>query len=754
MRPQQTIAFVLVAALSACSSGSTGSVPAPSTGSYSVGLAISPQPLLLDDGQPFDSITVSGDTAGVSYTPTTDPSCATADGAIAVSGNGDAQLDQAGVPLMFLVYAVGTPPATCNVTITGSDGTSGSVQATYQVVPIITTAAVRAIPLAVMPGVVSPTSATISAANQLVPIAVSGFSGTVSATVASGCTSGSGIQVTPSSLSGGAGTFTVVVFGQGQISKSCSIDIADSANAHATVPILVSVGALHKFTVKPSSVQFGCAGSSAPLACQTTQAVTLSEVGAQSFSIVTRPGYHSSCANAFQGPLTMTTGTGTYAQSVAGPTADVAFNGLLPGSTLGCSTIILTDNQSPAQRVTINVNPTIAAAPATVTAAVAPPCTGSDAHVAVPGAPHGMYVWNPYTVDGGIYESQLESSVIGKDPTLCGVSLVIRWSDVEPSKGSFDWSEIDTGNAATASYAPNGLAAPYVNAGLTVNLLFEDGPERGPNNPVTPAWVTASDGDNVPVVKCDSQPPAPDYMDPTFEKDWAAFIAAAVQHYSNANSAMAEHIGYMRFAIGFGVEAIPAHFDDGEHADCLAKWEAAPVNFTYAGWVQHGKNVVNAIGAQSTDKQMMVALNGLDGGATIYDFPNAVAEDAANKGIGFGTENLGIANVALPTSTPAACDPQAKIVNLYWCQAFTRHVGEVPFEFQTDVASTAPQAGESPIDLGKALQYGMDNNAQIFELYPQEWLAANVAGFTTPTDQTAHQQALNDASLVLGGHKL
>jgi len=147
-----------------------------------------------------------------------------------------------------------------------------------------------------------------------------------------------------------------------------------------------------------------------------------------------------------------------------------------------------------------------------------------------------------------------------------------------------------------------------------------------------------------------------------------------------------------------------------------------------------------------------VALNGLDGGPSIYDYPNAVAEDAAGKGIGFGTENLGIANVALPTSIPGACNPQAKIVNLYWCQALTRHVGQVPFEFQTDVASTAPQPGESPIDLGKALEYGLDNNTQIFELYPQEWMAADVAGFTTPSDQAAHKAALAQASVVLGAH--
>ncbi len=751
MRGRSIISGLLILALAACSSG--GSVPiAPSLpGAQRGSLEVSPTPVQLTDDAPADSFTVSGDTPGVAYTPVADPTCTGAAGAIAVAGDGQAQIDQAGVPLMFLVYATGaTPPATCGVIVSGSDGSVSTASLTSAVNPLITDASQKkraAIDVAIAPGA-DPTSVTIARANQIVPVTVSGFSGTTAATVASGCTSGSGIQVSPKTVAGGAGTFTVVPFGQGAIAKSCTLDVADGSGDHVAVPVTLAIPALQKFTATPKTVQFGCAGSTAPAACQTVQSVALSEPGASTFSIVTRPGLKGNCSNAFVGPLKMTTGNGVYAQSVAGPSASVAFNGLLPGNALGCASIFVTDNGDPAQRLTIAVDQTFAPPPPPVAPAAAPPCVGPDPRVAVPGAPHGMYVWNPYVVDGGIYESQLESNVIGKDPTLCGVSLVVQWSELETVKGVYDWSIIDD--------PVHGLAAPYVNAGLTVNLLFSDGPERGQRNPVTPAWVTdpvGSGGDGVPVVQCDGQPPAPDYMDPTFESDWFAFIRHAIAHYSYNASALAPRIGYMRFAIGFGVEAIPAHFDTGAHADCLGKWQQSPVNFTYDGWVQHAKNVVNAMGAQLTDKQLLVALNGLDGGPSIYDYPNAVAQDAASKGIGFGTENLGIANVALPTSTPAACNPQAKVVNLYWCQALTRHVGQVPFEFQTIVASTAPQPGVSPIDLGKALEYGLDNNTQIFELYPQEWMAADVTGFTTAADQAAHKAALTQASVVLGAHR-
>jgi len=744
MRVRSIPTILLVALLAACSGGGSvrGTIPSPGGAAT---LTLSPAPLDLTDVAPVDSITVAGDVPGVSYTPAAQADCTTPNGSIAVAGDGQAQVDQAGVPLMFLVYATGaTPPGSCDVVVRGSDGSFGSVSATYGVV-VVQTDAPRKLP-AVVTAIagVTPTSATIAKANQIVDVDASGFAGTATATVGSDCTTTSGITVSPKTV-GGSGTFVVAPFGQGAVAKTCSLDIADASGDHATVTFTLAIPALSKLTATPAKVQFGCAAGS-PSPCLTTGTVALAEPGAATFSISTKPGYKLSCANAFLGPMTMTSGNG-YALSTSGPNATVSFYGLLPGSALDCSQIIITDNGDPAQRVTLAVNPTIAAPPPPLGPAVAPPCGGPDPHVAVPNAPHGMYVWNPYNVDGGTYEAQLESKVIGKDPTLCGVSLVVRWSDVETAKGVYDWSIVDD--------PVTGLAAPYVNAGLTVNLLMAAGPERGQNNPVTPGWVTSASGDDVPVLRCNDQPPAPDYMSPVFERDWFAFIAAAIHHYSYQNSTMAPHVGYMRFAIGFGVEAIPAHFDTGAHADCLGVWQNTPgVDFTYDGWVQHAKNVVNAMGAQSTDKQLMIALNGLDGGASFYDYPNAVTADAASKGIGFGTENLGIANVALPTSTPAACNPQAKIVNLYWCQSFARHVGTVPYEFQTIVASTAPMPGVSSIDLGKALQYGMDNNAQLFELYPQEFLAADVDGFTTPDDQAAHKTALTSASLVLGAHPL
>ncbi|HEX5275460.1 MAG TPA: hypothetical protein VFW34_09325 [Candidatus Rubrimentiphilum sp.] len=347
-------------------------------------------------------------------------------------------------------------------------------------------------------------------------------------------------------------------------------------------------------------------------------------------------------------------------------------------------------------------------------------CTARDPHVAVPGSPHGMYVWNPYKVQGGKYEKQLESTVIGKDPTLCGVSLVVSWSSAEPSKGSLDWSSIQT------------QAAPYLRAHLRYNLLFADASEVGTSDSATPAWVFNQD--HVARVQCPKQVPYPNFLDSKFENDWASFIAAAVKKFGSDSS-----VGYMRFGIGAGVEAYPGHMESKPPRPCYNAW-VKTAQWTYAKWVKHSLNVVGMLARQQSNKQLMVAMNYIEDSPTVYAYANSVSAAAAPRGIAFGTENLGIGHVAAPGAKPGPCNPQAKKVNLYWCQAFKRHAGKVPFEFQPIAATTPGSTQGYQLDISKLLQYAIANKAQILELYPQEWLARDAE----------HKSALRAAAQVLG----
>lgn len=688
---------------------------------------LSPSPVELSNDTTASTFTVQNDIPGVAYTPTADPTCQSAGGGIFVAGDGQAQVDLAGTPVMFVVYAVGTPPASCSVSVRSSDGQTASVDVTYQVFVVQSVMRNQAITTAVSPGV-TPSATTITKLGQVVSLVASGFSGTITAAVSgTGCTGSSGLEVNPKQLSGGAGTFTALAFGQGAISASCTVTVTDASSNRVAVPITLAIGALNKFTVTPSTkVQFGCAGTSTPKHCQTIQTLTLQETGATSFAIADRPALVKTCANSFQGPLKFVSNGGPPVSTVSGPAASVAFDGLLPTATLSCSRIVVTDGRSPEQTVNVPVESALATAPPpSISGPTAPSCKGNDPLVAAPSAPHGMFVWNPNGFPK--YLTPLANDVIGIDPALCGASLVIPWIDVEPSNGNFQWQTVFD------------EAKPYTDKGLTVNLLFSDSTEGSTNN-VTPAWVLApvSQG-GAPSITCTGDPQMPVYFSQQFEAYWEAFIAAAVKEFSFSNSSISANVGYMRFATAGGAEALmpPDYTDNGA---CQKLWTDA--GLTYDVWKQHEINIVNAMAAQSTDKQLIVSLPDMAGAPTVYDMSNAVAAVAASKHVGFSFESLGIK----PVSPPAPCNPSAKIIDLHWCQAYHNYAGVVPLNMQP---ITATSNGTWKIQ--DLLQYALDNNIQVFELYPDDWIQADSPEFPGFLNQAAqYKSALNAASLVLG----
>jgi hypothetical protein len=747
------ISLLLLTLLVSACTGSGSFTPSGSQSSFS----LAPSSIDLTPGAPIDTFNGQGDIAGVSYTATASPACSTATGSIVVGGNGVAELDVAGSPLMFTVAVVGaTPPATCTILVNGSDSSSASVTVNYSDNPVIDVPDATQQQLAVA-RVMAGSAPSALSFTSLTPqtLTVSGFAGNVSANVT--CKSSkSGVTVS----AGQSNTFTVIPFGQGTISNTCSIALADTSKNSATVSVALSIGAMAKLTAAPRNVQFGCAGSSSPYNCQTLSAVALAENGTQTYNIVTRPTLSGTCAKAFYGPLTMTTNGTTFAQNVSGSAVTVTFAGLLTAESLNCSQIVITDSNSPAQRVSIAVNSQLGSAPAGVAAATPPPCTGTDARVADPTAPHGMYVWNPYEVQGGEYEADMEQYVIGKnangapkDPNICGVSLLVEWAEVEKTKGTFTWSKVIS------------EAMPYFNAGLTVNLLFVDASETGTSNTATPSWVTDVNGDNVGVVQCSGQVPVPDFMDSTYEADWESLISAAVTEFTvSGNSPINAQIGYMRFGIGAGTEAYAAHMTGSSSAAqaCLALWQGTPAdggaNWTYDNWVAHTRHIINYIGSLNTGgKQVMAAMNEIpDNPSTIYDYSNAEAEVAANNGIGFGTENLGIGDIAdVNGKVPQPCNPQIYNGSLYWCEAFVRHVGTVPFEFQP-IEAVANQSAGYNIDFTNLLQYALINNTQIFELYPEDWLEADAPTQLFPgygADAKTWKAAMTNTAAIVGGQQ-
>ena len=77
----------------------------------------------------------------------------------------------------------------------------------------------------------------------------------------------------------------------------------------------------------------------------------------------------------------------------------------------------------------------------------------------------------------------------------------------------------------------------------------------------------------------------------------------------------------------------------------------------------------------------------------------------------------------------------------------------MPFEFQPIEAVSAPVSTYN-IDFANLLQYALDNNTQLFEIYPQDWLQADSP--SSPVFVAGHQAewktALQSTALIVGAH--
>lgn len=353
----------------------------------------------------------------------------------------------------------------------------------------------------------------------------------------------------------------------------------------------------------------------------------------------------------------------------------------------------------------------------------APSCTGRNPHVAVPTAPHGMYLWL-YSLDAQRPIDLYKKYVIGKDPTLCGVSAVVLWSDVEKSQGSFDFSKVEEN------------LKPFLDAGLTVNLLFSAVGE-GSENTVTPHWVMAS----VPKTFCGGKR-LPVFWNPKFEADWSAFIRYAINYFSH-KSPIRNQVGYMRFATGAGAEGEPPPGARGGPCARLLQNHG----YSYQVWKAHTLRVLNAMASVQSTHQIVASMPQAPGGPTRFDLPHAFADAAAAKHIGLSFESLGVQNVAAPGTRPGRCQP----AKLHWCAPYIKYAGVVPLAMQPITSSL--KTNHARIDISNLLQYALANKIQIFELYPDEWLEANGAkGWQPfePAKQAQYKAALQAASRVLG----
>ena len=550
-------------ALTACGGGSVAAPP--SALGLATGPGLSPASLALST-QAIGTFNVQDPVTGLAYTASADPACGSDNGGIFVAGDGVAQTALADTAMQFTVYAFGSTAVACNLTVTGSDGSTTTLPVTYDGGAGLLPQATRRTAAATL----APDAQTLTRGQRL-SIVASGFTGPTTVKDLGCETTGStGISISPKQIAAGNGTYYIVAYGQGAVNRTCEVHVIDSAH-NVTSALTISMPLTHLFSATPrDALTFTCRAAGGPTTCALSQTVALHEGGAGVvFSVAGSPNDAGTCRYAFTPQIAMNpAGGGGDSQTVAGPSASITLSGYLyGGTTLGCHNLLLSDNSTPPQTVTLHIKPDFTVGTAAAQTAAA--CTGTDANVRAASKPHGMYVWNPNHFSKTV--SDEVAALAGKDPTLCGASFVINWADVNPSRGTYNWQLVEA------------LAAPYVAAHLRVNLLFADGAEVG-SDVVTPTWVTdpvTSGGDGVPVIACaplagqPAVPPQPYYPDAKFEADWSAFITAAVAYFSST-STIAANVGYMRFGQGFGTEAEPGHGYDGSSSNGPgATWSAA-----------------------------------------------------------------------------------------------------------------------------------------------------------------------------------
>lgn len=376
---------------------------------------------------------------------------------------------------------------------------------------------------------------------------------------------------------------------------------------------------------------------------------------------------------------------------------------------LACTLVTLTLNAGPVAR-------SVSAAPMTSCAAPAP-------GVPVPTAPHGLFASNVNlpAAGTGLPSSTTIAHYLLSDPTVCGADLVVPWSAVDRGPGRhprFDWATIDR------------AAAPWFSAHRMVNLIVWGVAETVSQQfgqPVTPPYVLKQ----VHTVQCSSRLPAtPVYWESAYRDNFHAFMRAVAAHYGHDS-----RIGYIRFGIGAGGEDYPAN---GLRGSCLARWRAR--GLSAQRWQSYSLGMIHFESTLHVRVQLMVGLNGLSGtpGAAL---PDAVAAAAASHGIGIGIQGLA-AGTMQAVQAGRSCYAN-------WCALFDRFAGRVPLEVQTFTRSNPAGAGPTGA-LPPLLSFALGLHAQIFELYPEEWLVADDPSFPGYAQaHAAYHTALTQAAAAV-----
>ncbi|HUO17539.1 MAG TPA: hypothetical protein VMX38_21330 [Verrucomicrobiae bacterium] len=337
-----------------------------------------------------------------------------------------------------------------------------------------------------------------------------------------------------------------------------------------------------------------------------------------------------------------------------------------------------------------------------------PRCSDPLTTVAVPSAPHGLFV---ILFPGARINEQ--TSQLLHNPAVCGANFYVVWKDVDRGSGAnprYDWSGIER------------QIAPWIAAKKRVNFIIWATTYRKGDS-ATPEYVFAK----VPSVTCPAFGHVPVFWNPEFMSSYQSFMRATIDKWG-ANPS----VGYIRFGLGAGGEIYPA---------CM--FFMRDQGFSDATWQKYIFDMLDFEKSLNSPKQLAVGLNAY-GEPPHLDFAAAVAERAVQDGIAIGNQGL--------TAEDPRNDAAGKPCMADWCRIFRQARGKVPLILQTGHPTEPDRSGEigSLVDM---LPFAVEQKVQIFELYPQDWLLAyDPYAPEYPQYHKEYQRVLEDAAKVLGGN--
>jgi hypothetical protein len=266
-------------------------------------------------------------------------------------------------------------------------------------------------------------------------------------------------------------------------------------------------------------------------------------------------------------------------------------------------------------------------------------------------------------------------------PNVSGVSVSMKWSDIETSQGNYDFTAFDA------------TLQPYENAGAQVNLIVWPATEGGNNDPATsgstPAYIfTASYAASVGAPNPQDMAVCGDYNGDSsnpfyalssagtgggfwnvssavtnasdisglpvsyelpFMTAYQKFIAQVITHYNNSAS---PKIGYIRFGFSQGGEDSP---------ECNPFWPG----YSETAYVNYVQTMTNFVAAQNPTRMTILADLHAVGDPPVLSYADQEASFAVADKMGIGTNGLQQSDISASANS-TACDSD-------WCALFAQY---------------------------------------------------------------------------------